>query len=98
EASRHEMTATTFLEEPAFGHLDLRVARHARIRVLNDRVALRVLELLVAVSAYTVEFEQPVLKAIEAVDLARANFIRFRIPGDDRLCSRAASRGPNAQN
>lgn len=53
----------SFVMKPAGSHLNAGIPRHQMIGVLDPAIPLWVGQLLVAVVAYSIKFEQPMLKA-----------------------------------
>src|SRR5260370_30651858 len=93
EAPRDDVASAALLEEPAVAHVDACIPGHECVRILDQRVALRVLELLVLVGADTIELEQPVTKPVRRLHLAGTHLVRLRAPGNDGLGTRPAGRG-----
>src|SRR5690606_23665943 len=92
------MTSSAFLQQLAPGHLDARGARHLRVRVLDDGVTLRILELLVLVATDAIELEQPIAESFGRFHLAASHLLRLRVPGDDRFRAGAAGGGAHLED
>ena len=88
EAPGHKVRPTVLLQQPARRYLNARRLCHERIGVFDTSVTFAGSQLFVFADA--VEFKQPMFESRRCIELATTHLIGLGIPGDDRLCARAA--------